>query len=66
MTDQEKIKILKEAIDKLLRGISFALDENFSRKAVNARLIECRKDVIKTLTSTGHNKPNQNKQGVSQ
>lgn len=49
MTDQEKIKILKEAIDKLLRGISFALDENFSRKAASARLKECRSEAIKIL-----------------
>ncbi len=45
----EKILILKNAIDKLLKGIDFALDENFSRKAISARLKECRTEAIKIL-----------------
>lgn len=49
MTDAEKIKKLKEAIQKLLNGINFALDENFGRKVISSRLIECRKEAIKIL-----------------
>lgn len=49
MNSEEKIKILKEAIDKLLRGINFALDNNVTRRAVDARLKECRTEAIKIL-----------------
>lgn len=41
---------LKEGIQKLLNGVEFALDENFSRKSVTARLRECRNEAIRILT----------------
>lgn len=49
LTEEDKIKILKNAIDKMLKGIEFALDENYSRKAISSRLKECRHEVIKML-----------------
>lgn len=52
MNDKDKIKTLKEAIDKMLRGINFALDENYTRRAVSARLKECRAEAIKILTES--------------
>jgi hypothetical protein len=43
---------LKDAIQKMLNGINFALDQNFSRKIICIRLVECRKEAIKLLTET--------------
>lgn len=43
-------KKLKTAIQKMLNGINFALDEAFSRKTVSSRLVECRKEALKILT----------------
>lgn len=42
---------LKGAIQKMLNGIDFALDEAFSRKTVSARLRECRSEAIKFLVA---------------
>lgn len=49
LTDEEKIIKLKLAIDKMLRGINFSLDENVTRKAISNRLKECRTEAIKIL-----------------
>ena len=46
--DEQKSK-LKSALDKVLGSIRFSYDENFSRKAVNARFRETEKEVQKIL-----------------
>lgn len=48
--EMEKV-ILKNGIDKLLRGIEFSLDENISRRAITSRLKECRREAIELLLS---------------
>lgn len=58
MTEQEKINTLKKAIDKMLKGIDYALDENYSRKAISSRLKECRAEAIKILTKKDNAKTN--------
>jgi len=47
-TDERIVK-LKAAIQKMLNGIDFAIDDNYSRKTANNRLKECRKEAIKIL-----------------
>lgn len=42
---------LKSAIQKMLNGIDFALDESFSRRTVSSRLKECRSEAIKLLVA---------------
>lgn len=55
LSNEDKILILKNAIDKMLKGIDFALDENFSRKAISSRLKECRSEAIKILKNEDKN-----------
>lgn len=47
--NDERIVKLKAAIQKMLNGIDFAIDDNYSRKTANNRLKECRKEAIKIL-----------------